>query len=132
MTGIDEKALNEKLAKWAGFTRSLSRYHFEGGAKTMNWQPPVEGWVKELADKHLFIPDTTMDYLPDFTHSLDACFKWLVPLALERLRIIYSCSLTEAEKRLFGRWLGERDDNPQLDWTTALCLAIEKLILPSG
>lgn len=115
MTGIDEKALNEKLAKWAGF----------------RWE------THPLTHDALIAPDGKFyghyqTNPPDFTTSLDASFRWLVPLALARLRIIYTCELDEAEKRLMGRWLGERDDNHQLGWTTALSLAIEKLIPPSG
>lgn len=104
--------LNKKLAEWAGIT------FFVGGWK---------------------YPDGTKGSSVNFTKSLDACFKWLVPkLKPEVVKLIpiagiemfkdygkkWGCILTPE------RWVGKisaiADDNssPAL----ALCLVIKKLI----
>ena len=65
----------------------------------------------------------------NYTQSLDACFKWLVPkLSMTRLAYkYYLCSMTY-EATVWakdGIWReGWSEDNAAL----ALCLAIEKLI----
>lgn len=110
-TTIGEKALNEKLMPFAGW------HLINTDTSIAQWEIHIDGRWK-YRGKHEVI---------QFSRSLNSCFAWLVPKAIERLRIVYSCELTEAEKRLMGRWLGERDDNHQLNWTQALCLAIEKI-----
>lgn len=67
MLEMNEQELNEKLAEWAGFVEAdiKKRYYFTtGGERVPKWYQPS----KEYSDK-----------LPNFTQSLDACFKWLVP-----------------------------------------------------
>lgn len=116
------KELNEKLAKWAGFTHTV--HHTEGYHVRYNY------------------PDGTTDdrikyTLPDFTSSLDACFKWLVP----KFRSVHPHSwidisivgavTTGVTTFIINIWdspdnstAGSRDTNAAL----SLCLAIEKLI----
>lgn len=55
--------LNEKLARFAGFTALCDRE--DGHAYIVMWECPDGDFYR--------------DELPDFTSSLDACFKWLVP-----------------------------------------------------
>ncbi len=117
---MNEIELNEKLAKWAGFSRSP---HF-------NWQ-------KGKADPDWWGFHTIGDYLPtpqppNFTHSLDACFKWLVPtLNKTGLYVTVQQSLSENHAYTVALW----DENGQIRFAEdgetaqrALCLAIEKLI----
>ena len=104
---MTEEELNKKLAEWAGFQEKWGEIIAPNGAI---W------WENEL---------------PNFTQSLDACFKWLVPR-------LWICNITLEEgifwdvhvsipdyhgrnKHGSGQALSE---NPAL----ALCLAIEKLI----
>ncbi len=92
--------LNKKLAEWLGF---------------------------EIPDKD--IPEVIKrngryGICPDFTNSLDECFKWLVPKLGREIRMYYSpysgrtSFIVDSKKFEWG------DKNSALD----LCLAIEKLI----
>lgn len=100
---MNERKLNEKLAKWAGFTN----IEFLDTCILAN---PPEGREDE-------------EFTLDFTNSLDACFKWLVPKLREKSKgVTIYCwdSLTTVK-------IGDvtiQDKDPAL----ALCLAIEKLI----
>jgi len=110
--------LNRKLAEWAGFRETrLSSGHL--------------GW--------LYPPEYSLEkgYLPNFTDSLDACFKWLVPAWNTKARPIPSwienitfclmsgdlirCDLQQFDND-YDTWADA--DTPAL----ALCKAIEKLI----
>lgn len=104
---MTEQELNKKLAEWAG-----------------------------VEEQKVYVPDP-MDYpdhklilarssYPDFTHSLDACFKWLVPKAREEL----------TQDRLYlvlYNWIssiGYFDGDSES--ALALCKTIEKLIDSKG
>lgn len=66
--------LNEKLARFAGFEYSESR--------------DVWHWPEEHDYNQAFHPGRLS--LPDFTNSLDALFKWVVPKLPEAMEIILS------------------------------------------
>lgn len=95
------KELNKKLAEWAGFKEKGTGYVW---------------------------PDRRFDKVPDFTESLDACFRWLVP-KLHQVTIIQEFNSEayadvviqpEYEYLHYKEWA----ETPAL----ALCLAIEQLI----
>jgi hypothetical protein len=99
--------LNRKLAEWA--------------LKKVPCELCMGGDFKAL--------DGTMFYgiydLPEFTESLDACFRWLVPKLSVRI------------DQMFGSWVGWAKIKGTSNWQSgvnkgspalALCLAIEKLI----
>jgi len=104
ITKEQEKELNKKLAEWAG----------------LPYKPVDFG-----------LPYNEGGYdLPDFTQSLDACFKWLVPKIAREVADIDLSTDREAMYKLFSLWI-------ELFWTLreqpislalALCLAIEKLV----
>jgi len=65
--------------------------------------------------------------LPDFPESLDACFKWLVPKAIDEIMAEQGCSSDAAYAILFKKWLQKLElIIPKT--ALAFCLAIEKLI----
>jgi len=126
---MDNLELNEKLAKWAGFRQlpvGKSGFHWERCQRVGNWMPPegTETWQSR-------------DHLPNFTESLDACFKWLVPKLEEtKKRIEYSVdfSMPDFGKPANHYWailqgshqlVGTGEDK---DPALAFCLAIEELI----
>ena len=119
---MDEQTLNKKLAEWVGFI-----YRVDAPLEVIIggnvWRYP-EG----KCHKHL----------PNFTESLDACFKWLVPklYKMDGFRLLsYQYIGFARDVRLYRHSWGihyesnsktnySADDEPAL----ALCLAIEKLI----
>ncbi len=118
MTNTERTKLNEKLARWAGFWfQKLSdlqpRYQHEANL----------GWVYPTGENN--------HNLPDFTNSLDACFKWLVPKLYERKLWLhlYCDGIMGTDARIY-EICGNRPvsiyqtETPAL----ALCLALEKLI----
>jgi len=118
--GMDEQELNKKLAEWAGF-------------KWRQFEHPIKVWGEEWEGAwfHLDIPELPIpkESLPNFTNSLDACFKWLVP---KFYRYWMTRTNNCKEHRFEFSW-GDADgfvfyyaeaETPAL----ALCLAIEKLI----
>ena len=110
--GNNQKAnqVNKKLAEWAGFRTYLQ---MGNGSYYGVYEP--NGDIK-VAD------------FPDFTNSLDACFKWLVPKIWSLNCIIFDqsgamiCQHEVAESSAKDT-LGEAEP-----YSLALCLAIEKLI----
>lgn len=130
---MNEQELSKKLAEWAGFTES---HHIsDDGYPRFRWQRGDAFWRR---------PDrkTTQVHCPNFTQSLDACFKWLVPklngmgwyvnLMQVSLNAYWKCQLwspfdgtapTITLETLQARPVVQ-DNDPAL----ALCLAIEKLI----
>ena len=99
--------LNEKLARWAGFSQTVGE-SLEG-----IWTFP-----ERSISSHT---------LPDFTSSLDACLKWLVP---EIREIGYSVNLCISEYGVLAAiydpvYYNERD---KYNIALALCKAIEQLI----
>ena len=119
------KELNGKLAEWAGFVKreGVKTFKKEGGTlytETGDWwkTPSVCGYQGEY------------EFLPNFTQSLDACFKWLVPKLEEwgiasdythpqMLGYIATATLTKP----FSHQVAHAE-TPAL----AFCLAIEQLI----
>jgi len=99
------KELNEKLAEWAFDKEECDLQH------------PCEGG-HYIADDKIFYGSWG---LPNFTESIDASFKWLVPKYVSELGTM---------PYLFSRWLEliERGVEP----APALCLVLEKLIDEGG
>ena len=96
--------LNEKLARWAGF----------------KYQSRSQSWTS---------PDKLFDMrLPDFAHSLDACFKWLVPklghVGLSTQGCYFDVTIWAKDTDSEYDGIMTREATP----TLALCKAIEKLI----
>ena len=105
---MDEKELAKKLAEWRGFRKVK---HFDG-------EDLVEKWC--LNGLYYLVP-------PDFTHSLEACFKELVP-ALNVHYIKFTsggnCELRTWDGPVYTNSPIKSSIKPSL----ALCLAIEKLV----
>jgi len=105
------KELNEKLARWAGFTQTVGE-SLEG-----IWTFPERSRASNM--------------LPNFTEDLNACFKWLVPkfnwfiLSGGAMgdHFTAECRLYEQKEIGHKRVFGEAE-TPAL----ALCKAIEQLI----
>jgi len=116
---MDEEKLNRKLAEWAGFQQIPA---FGGtDMSTTLWQFP-DGSVPCMPHYNYPCPI-------EFTQSLDACFKWLVP-KLGAYQISYKYyfdnyyHLARVANKV-GIWReASNENNPAL----AFCLAIEKLI----
>jgi len=107
-----EVELNEKLARWAGFKRNSVPTRNREGKYVAKWgYPDHESYTN----------------VPDFVHSLDACFKWLVPkindLRLYRDEGVFSVHVYAAAYDNEGAY-GRDEASPAL----ALCKAIENLI----
>ena len=96
-----EQELNRKLAKWAG----NFDVHYNDYLYKWRWQAPDGEWDI------------------DFTSSLDACFKWLVP----EFRLEYD---EEALLKLLTEWVDEVALHISDIKKAAfyLCRAIEKMI----
>lgn len=113
-----EQELNEKLAEWAGFA-------------LVDWEKQVCGTAQPWIS--LRYPDNTYhdrNNMPNFTQSLDDCFKWLVP-KLRSGASAYSRAITLYQCRTkWGCYLSEDKGRYSVAETPALalCLAIEKLI----
>jgi len=115
----EEKELNEKLARWAG-VEPIKR----------DWQrTTVKCSEGKLSEDGYSLPCdietyTELEY-PDFTTSLDACFKWLVPKLGEDYWII-----VDPPKGKVIIVLGFVEEAKGVAETSALslCRAIEKLI----
>lgn len=110
---MTNQELNRKLAEWAGFTESdiKRHYYFEiGGGKRAKWREPSTEWHIKL---------------PTFAQSLDACFKWLVPKAIDRIMAEQECGRNVAYAILFKKWFAELELN-MAQPALALCLAIRQ------
>lgn len=109
-----EQELNEKLAKWAGFNFfEVQRCECHPDLKIRYWHTPNGDYL----DK------------PDFTQSLDYCFKWLVPKVQGKG---YYIQLKDYHGWYFQLFNSELTP-PRIDqWANtpalALCRAIEQLI----
>lgn len=113
------KELNKKLAEWAGFVEADIKKHYyweTGGERVAKWRRP----------------DTDYSYhvrLPDFTDSLDDCFKWLVPKGNLFQIIFTDPSGNNQLPRCDIRPLGGEDIYEFGEtFAIALCKAMEKLI----
>ena len=109
MEQIDTQALENKLLYFAGLHRNEPTGGFwwdEEGNEVFDFHNPNE---------------------KGFTHSLDACFKWLVP-KLEGLQQII-LQLDEGRRWYLGMTVDDKlYENIGFCPALALCLAIEKLI----
>ena len=106
--------LNKKLAEWAGF-----HYQEEDGYHYRGWI-----YADSLNQSRRYISEL------NFTQSLDACFKWLVPKIDKTHHLTIELNWNRFTTELYlldgfgsGKYVGEAE-TPAL----ALCLAIEKLI----
>jgi len=106
---MKNEELNKKLAEWAGFRGEQIR-------------------VQGLLDVLVHAPEGTeyVGDLPNFTQSLDACFKWLVPKIEGLQQIILQ---PDGDVWYLGMTVDDGlYENIGYDAALALCLAIEKLI----
>ncbi len=98
--------LNKKLAEWAGFrVEGTTAFHWNLNQQGNNYSDII-----------------TLN----FTESLDACFKHLVPKAIDKIMIEQECSNDIAYAILFKKWLQELELIIPKS-ALALCLAVEKL-----
>jgi len=132
---IDEQKLNKKLAGWAGFKWHKTRQYVHGylmhGGKWEDGHYDYQGKCWYDTPECDGISYHQYNKVPDFTNSLDACDKWLLPR-------FWICNISKEEaifwdvhvsipdyhgpnKHGNGQALNEK-------LALALCLAIEKLI----
>jgi len=122
--------LNRKLAEWAGFELHKGPYY-----ETRIASDGQDRWLEETRHTQYWrIGNEAHLELPNFTSSLDACFKWLVP----KLNPIENLMLFRFIPTISGKWycrieriggevLGETHDFVE-EPALALCKAIEQLI----
>jgi len=129
---MENKELNKKLVKWAGFKLETFPYFNEISNTPSGFE---EKWVQ---------PDGTIlgiahpTPVPNFPESLDACFKWLVPKVLQnkwKVRIAWSGIPPGKPQANLSNWDSQfiRQTRPQISVyaetpALALCKSIEKLI----
>ena len=102
------EALNKKLTEWAGFKLDFSLGH--------------SGTAIDPGGNHI-------RGMPNFTQSLDACFKWLVPRASEdNYEVALSTEGKNYYAELFGVGQGDHLQAKAETPALAVCLAIEELI----
>ncbi len=101
--------INKKIAEWVGF-------EFDGG----RWYEPNV--------KHSIVNQYYENYrfLPDFTTSLDALFKWVVP-EIQKTNEIEIVMPPGDEGRAIVR-IGHQESVDENTLALALCYAVEKLI----
>lgn len=117
MTGIDERALNEKLLVYAGFKPLTNAERWP--EISTNRPDDIVGWRYPTGEV------STLP--PDLTRSLDKVFYYLVP-KLPALSLI-----SYGRGKGFGACINSPHYEADADIAAlALCLAIEKLIPPSG
>jgi len=105
--------LNRKIAEWVGF--EFKSIH----------DIPSNNCSYTVCD--IFVnPNDAQEFVSDFTTSLDACFKYVVPKLKEPYITFYKdgCSIWSMDKG--GRCVVaySEENNPAL----AFCKAVEKLI----
>ena len=113
---MDDKMLNKSLALAAGF--ELAAFMHETELFT-----------------HLGLPKNSFYDCPEFTQSLDACFKWLVP-KLKELDPNTRIEFQSNQVSIF-RSNPADDDFPTKFWASAwadtpalaLCRAVEKILI---
>ncbi len=105
--------LNETMLEFAGFRKAdiKERHYFLMGERHAKWYNP-----------NSYSPGKP----PDFLHSLDACFKWLVKDTWEVSFFTEGvCIIVDKETRKFSRGVDTIK-------AIALCLAIENMINQKG
>lgn len=119
--------LNIKLAEWVGFTWYNEPCSHTGCSGHCGWRYPNGDKVYPLG----------MQSLPNFTESLNACIKWLVP-KLQDMGIYwelhqgarrYPVAKLFWNKKAFWKftnlkWVFENGETPAI----AFCRAVERLI----
>ncbi len=111
---VNKKELNKKLLEFAGFEEADIKKHYYWQTSDEKVALRIEPYEGRDAGYHV--------KPPNFTESLDACFKWLVP-KVSRLYIYRPAKGAPITVRVNGKYR-EEAETPAL----ALCLAIEKLI----
>ena len=105
------KELRDKVAEWAGFEKRYSGLY----------PCVIESWFTPSRE--------VMEELPNFPESLGACFKWLVPKAIEVLKKDTGWDEKGCLNRIFIDWRRIYwNSKGVLSFAHSLCLAIEKLI----
>ena len=100
--------LNKKLAEWAGLSLAEE-------------PDPYSGF-------YLFADTDGICHTADFTHSLNACFKWLVP-KLSKPSVHFYFGDNGCICRLYtGSETGRRYEVEAESPSLALCRAIERMI----
>lgn len=127
MTDQEKQKLNERLAKWVGHWILKDEVGYRYNRLYLDFLDDsviVRRQNIPFNGNELEWPTT---FLPQFTDSLDACFKWLVPKTILRMMGELTYDRRSAVKALFKKWL---DNNPNGtgNFAEALCLAIEELI----
>ncbi len=116
----DEQELNKKLAIWSGWTFIPYKSHPELHYKINDscWLEP--GYNKQTLEHWQF-------NTPEFTGSLDACFKWLVP-KLDHVSIVMN--VAPSGDVFWNAHIEEKYKTANTSETPAmaLCLAVSKLI----
>ena len=111
--------LNERLAVWAGFSTS---FYSHGRAWFID-NKTLYRVIKE--------DENDADCLPDFTHDLNACFRWIVPLVQQKGYVV---SLIAYEQTGFGCLITPfLSQEPFIEIqnniaSEALCFAVDRLI----
>ena len=116
--------LNKKLAEWAGFGWERTK---RNTLDCFGRETDLRKWRHASMDEGI---GYMTDACPNFTESLDACFKWLVPKVTRELADIDLSTDREAMYKLFSLWIEEfwLPRAQPISLALALCLAIEKLI----
>ncbi|HUV46322.1 MAG TPA: hypothetical protein VMW45_04570 [Dehalococcoidia bacterium] len=119
---MENEEINQRLAEWAGF--------YLGDIKI------TYRYWHDKREPCLLCPDGSVSYgmfgrgtVPDFTESLDVCFKWLVP-KLVSVDILYGKidAATVALALKHGQFFSATAETVAL----AFCRSIEKLIDEGG
>ena len=124
---MNELELNQKLAEWRGF-ECVSPAFLDTSQDPSMYYPA--SWKLEGIEGDLI---WLVDCPPDFTHSLDACLRWLVPkvdgmgYSYELLQWNNGQHKAMLNKRCEG-WAQTYTDVVAETPAMALCLAIERLI----
>ena len=109
---------NKKLAEWAG----------------IEWKITERTYNRLEQDIWVYPDGTIKDEPPNFTQSLDDCFKWLVPDRISEITFMFasncvSCDIEDLEVTFFeGHVNTETIKEAWSKSALALCLAIEKKI----
>ena len=107
---VNQEELNKKLAEWARF------WHDKGGDSLSDIHVRPR-WCSPSPRYRKLEP-------PNFTQSLDTCFKWLVPKLEGNIWLINADYSWEFSIMSRGKQFIGKAETPAL----ALCKAVEKLI----